>query len=76
MESHRAFLESGWSQDAMFMSCLEGMQFASACADILLSNGKLKNSEMSSILSQQAAVMTVRGSTREEYVSSMELFRL
>jgi SpoVK/Ycf46/Vps4 family AAA+-type ATPase len=76
MKVYRTFLESVWSQDAMFQNFLESKQFASACAKVVISNGKLTNSEMSAILSQQAAVMTVRGSAREEFVASMELSRL
>jgi SpoVK/Ycf46/Vps4 family AAA+-type ATPase len=76
MKAYHTFLDSVWSQDAMFMNYLEGMQFASACADAVISNGALSKPEMSAILSQQAAVMTVRGSAREEFVASMELSRL
>jgi hypothetical protein len=34
---YREFLESVWSEEAMFMNYLEGMQFASACADVVAS---------------------------------------
>lgn len=76
VEAFRTFLESVWSQDAMFMNYLEGLQFASACADIVISNGRLTTKEMAAILNTQAAVMTVRGPTRDEYIASMELSRL
>lgn len=76
IESFRSFLKSVWTQDIMFMNYLEGMQFASACAEIVTSGGNLGTKEMSAILRQQAAVMTVRGSARDEYLASMELSRL
>jgi hypothetical protein len=75
-ETYRNFLRSVWSEDAMFMNYLEGMQFAAACSDILVSGGELTTEEMSTILRQQAAVMTVRGSARDEYIASMELSRV
>lgn len=73
---YRDFLQSVWSQDAMFMNFLEGAQFASACAKIVKSNAELTTKEMSAMLLRQAAVMTVRGSARDEYIASMELSRL
>merc|ERR1711957_755148 len=74
--NYRMFLASVWSEDAMFMNYLEGLQFASACADIVMSTNELTKDDMSVLLKKQAAVMTVRGSAREEYLSSMELSRL
>jgi SpoVK/Ycf46/Vps4 family AAA+-type ATPase len=74
--AYREFLQSVWSQDAMFMNYLEGMQFASACANIVASNKHLDHGEMQRIFEQVAAVMTVRGSAREEYIENMELSRL
>jgi SpoVK/Ycf46/Vps4 family AAA+-type ATPase len=76
IESYRDFLESEWSKDAMYMNYLEGMQFASACANIIASNRKLSKKEMSSILAEQARVMTVRRSSRTEYIETMGLSRL
>ncbi|KAL7555044.1 hypothetical protein ACHAWF_018702 [Thalassiosira exigua] len=73
---YRDFLESVWSEDAMFMNYLEGMQFASVCADIVLSGRDLTKKEMTAIMKRQAAVMTVRGPAREEFLASMELTRL
>jgi SpoVK/Ycf46/Vps4 family AAA+-type ATPase len=74
--SYRKFLNSVWSHDAMFMNYLEGVQFASACSKQLASDASLTNAAMSTILKQQAAVMTVRGPAREEYLSCMELSRI
>mmetsp|Transcript_48500 Transcript_48500/g.56687 ORF Transcript_48500/g.56687 Transcript_48500/m.56687 type:complete len:789 (-) Transcript_48500:253-2619(-) len=73
----RSFLETVWSEDAMFMNYLEGIQFASACADFAASNEEdaLTNEVMKTILESQAAVMTVRGSARDEYTATMELSR-
>jgi len=77
IESYRHFLESVWAQDAMFMNYLEGEQFASACARLVVSKRRpLADNEMAAILKQQAAVMTVRGSARREYLAMMELSRL
>lgn len=74
--AYRGFLDSVWTEDAMFFNYLEGIQFASACTDIVLSDRELSKKEMATILKQQAAVMTVRDSAREEYTESMELSRL
>ncbi|CAB9501091.1 metalloprotease FTSH [Seminavis robusta] len=76
VQTYRKFLESEWSNDAMYMNYLEGMQFASACARIVASRRQLTVEELSSIHSQQAAVMTVRRSVRDEFVASMGLTRL
>jgi len=81
IEAYCAFLDSVWSQDAMFMNYLEGKQFAAACADLVACQWTRKEQPltvkaMSAILKQQAAVMTVRGSARDEYVESMKLSRL
>ena len=74
-EKYQSFLKSAWTQDVMFFNYLEGLQFATLCASILEAEGDLSNEALSSILIAQASVMTVRGSAREEYVSSMELSR-
>jgi SpoVK/Ycf46/Vps4 family AAA+-type ATPase len=76
IESYKTFLKSVWKQDAMFMNYLEGVQFASACASIVASRQPLGVPEMEAILKKQVAVMTVRGSARNEYMASMELSRL
>ena len=76
MEEYRSFLKDVWSEDAMFMNYLEGLQFASSCAEIVLRGDELTRELMQSILSTQAAVMTVRGPVRDEYIASMELSRL
>ena len=73
---YREFLTERWTDDVMFMNYLEGLQFASSCADLLAREGELKKESMEQILSKQANVMTVRGSARDEYVTSMELSRL
>lgn len=76
VQAFQEFLRVVWSQDVMFMNFLEAVQFASACAEVAATQGRLSNEIMSSILKQQAAVMTVRGTgPREEYLSSMALSR-
>jgi hypothetical protein len=72
----------------MYMNYLEGRQFATLAANLVVmatSGGGgttttttpiLQTEELHTILKQQAAVMTVRGSVREEYIASMELSRL
>uniref|UniRef100_A0A7S1FWK7 ATPase AAA-type core domain-containing protein n=1 Tax=Corethron hystrix TaxID=216773 RepID=A0A7S1FWK7_9STRA len=73
---YRTFLTKVWSEDAMFMNYLEGMQFASSCADVIMREGDLSEEAMASILNTQAAVMTVRGTVRDEYIASMDMSRL
>lgn len=75
-EAFRSFLSSVWSEDVMFFNYLEGLQFASACANVVTSRSSLTDERMASILKAQAPVMTVRGQVREEYESSMGLSRL
>jgi hypothetical protein len=72
----RSHLASVWGDDAMFFNYLEGLQFASACADVVATGNPLAKEKMSSMLKAQAAVMTVRGAVREEYLASMGLSRL
>lgn len=72
----RSYLSSIWNEDAMFFNYLEGLQFASACADIVAKGNDLTDESMSTILSAMKVVMTVRGAVREEYVASMGLTRL
>jgi len=76
IQKYKSFLQDVWTQDAMFMNYLEGLQFATTCADIVASNDTLSNVVMSDILSTQATVMTVRGTVREEFIASMQLTRL
>jgi hypothetical protein len=86
VNTYRDFLRSVWKQDAMFMNYLESKQYASRVASIVeittSSNSTtttevlLNEEELSKILSQQTAVMTARGSVREEYVAQMDLSRL
>lgn len=76
MESYEAFLAANWKDTAMFMNYLEGLQFASACAKVVASESELDDTIMGSILTSQAAVMTVRGTTRDEFIASMELSRI
>ena len=66
-----------WSEDgdAMFMNYLEGKQFATSSANILANGKELEEAELSMILKQQAAVMTCRGSVRDEYKAQMGLSR-
>lgn len=72
----RSYLQSVWTENAMFMNFLEGLQFASACANIVASGNELTSDAMEAILQAQATVMTVRGAVRDEYVASMGLSRL
>eukprot|EP00541_Cyclophora_tenuis_P019642 CAMPEP_0116573724 /NCGR_PEP_ID=MMETSP0397-20121206/18959_1 /TAXON_ID=216820 /ORGANISM="Cyclophora tenuis, Strain ECT3854" /LENGTH=90 /DNA_ID=CAMNT_0004102333 /DNA_START=179 /DNA_END=451 /DNA_ORIENTATION=+ len=74
--SYKEFLEKVWTEDAMFMNYLEGMQFATACANVVAHGGELTDDIMAPILKQQASVMTVRGPVRLEYTGSMNLSRL
>jgi len=73
---YREFLESVWEKDPMFMNHLEGLQYASACAIIVESGMELSHEAMHSILSNQAAVMSVRDAARDEYIASMQMSRL
>lgn len=75
-EAYRSYLISVWIEDAMFFNYLEGLQYASACADVVATGNPLTEERMSAILIAQAAVMTVRGAVREEYLASMDLSRL
>ena len=74
---YREYLQRVWPENAMFMNYLEGMQFASSCANIVLNNGveMLTDDCMETILNTQSTVMTVRGQVREEYIASMGLSR-
>ena len=76
VEAFRSFLTSVWDEDIMFFNYLEGLQFASACADVVATTGILTEERMSAIVKAQAVVMTVRGQVREEYKASMGLSRL
>jgi SpoVK/Ycf46/Vps4 family AAA+-type ATPase len=78
IESYRDFLESVWTEDAMFMNYLEGMQFAEGCTNRVRNNPnkELNKEQMAVVLAQQAAVMTVRGPVRDEYIASMKLSRV
>jgi hypothetical protein len=60
----------------MFMNYLEGAQFAAVCANIVASGSELTVEEMELFMTQQAAVMTVRGAVRDEYKASMDMSRL
>ncbi len=75
-EAFRSFLSSVWDDDVMFFNYLEGLQFASACADVVATGSPLTVERMSAILKAQAVVMTIRGEVREEYKASMGLSRL
>ena len=76
IEAYRNFLEEVWTGDAMFMNYLEGLQFATACANMVIAGVDLSDIEMSNIIKNQAAVMTIRGTVRDEFIASMELSRL
>jgi hypothetical protein len=79
---YRDFLRSVWTKDAMFMNYLEGKQFASRVASMVENSrraggeGLVDEDELARILAQQAAVMTARGSVRDEYEAQMGLSRL
>lgn len=75
IENYRSFLESVWTKEAMYMNYLEGLQFASSCANIIAKRHELSIDDMAKLFKKQAAVMTVRGSSREEYLALMELSR-
>ena len=75
-EAFRSFLDSVWEEDIMYFNYLEGLQFASACADVVATGNPLTEENMAAILRAQASVMTVRGQVREEYQASMSLSRL
>ncbi|KAL3934152.1 MAG: hypothetical protein SGBAC_010064 [Bacillariaceae sp.] len=76
ISKYRSFLQSVWSEDAMFMNYLEGVQYASACAALVATQRRpLTVPEMRMILKQQAAVMTVRGEDRAEFLTAMETSR-
>ena len=75
-EAFRSYLSSVWTEDAMFFNYLEGLQFASACADVVATGEPLTEEKMSAIEDRMAVVMTVRGPVREEYKASMGLSRL
>jgi hypothetical protein len=63
IETYRKYLSSVWTEDAMFMNYLEGAQFAAVCANIVASGSELTVEEMELFMTQQAAVMTVRGAS-------------
>jgi SpoVK/Ycf46/Vps4 family AAA+-type ATPase len=76
LESYRSFLSKSWAETAMFMNYLEGAQFSRACADIVKTGARLSHDDMNRILKAQAAVMTVRGAVRDEFIASMDMSRL
>ena len=78
LREYRDFLETTWSleSDVMFFNFLEGRQSAAAVANIVSVKGRPPlREELEENLKQQATVMTVRGSVREEFVASMDLSR-
>jgi len=76
LQVYQDYLKEVWKQDAMYMTYLEGAQFATTCARIVAAKKKLEPRELAMIMKQQSAVMTVRSSVREEYLQSMGLSRL
>jgi len=76
LTAYETYLSSVWDEEAKYMNYLEGMQFASACANLVEQGGELLEEQMGTILKSQAAVMTVRGAVREEFIASMDLTRL
>lgn len=75
VDKYTRYLEFVWTENAMFMNYLESKQYANAIGDIVASGSQLTEDEMSLILNAQAAVMTVRGPVRDEYIASMDLSR-
>lgn len=78
IDEYCGFLQTVWFDDAMYMNYLEGLQFASACAALVSNHPdfKLDCEQMSTIFDRQAAVMTVRGPARDEYLAAMKLSRV
>ena len=70
------FLDSVWNESGRFMNYLEGVQFASACANVVANGSDLTLDIMNGLLQAQLPVLTIRGPVREEYVASMDLTRL
>jgi len=78
LKTYTDYLEETWSleSDVMFFNFLEGRQSAAAVANIVSSRGRSpEREELEQLLMQQATVMTVRGSVREEFIASMDLSR-
>ena len=77
IESFREFLHSNWSEDGdiMFMNYLESRQFATSIAQIVENGVEVDEVGLATILHQQAAVMTCRGTVRDEYKAQMGLSR-
>ena len=71
-----AFIDSVWNEQAQFLTFLEGLQLAKACANVVARGKVLHYDYMKAQLDSQAAVMTVRGQVREEYLESIGLTRL
>lgn len=76
IQHYNEFLTGRWDDSAKFMNYLEGSQFAAACAQLVSQGIELTEDRLRALLDQQAAVMTVRGTVRDEYLASMDLSRL
>jgi hypothetical protein len=76
LANYNKFLSVAWDGDAKFMNYLEGLQYAAACAQLVSQGRELTEEVLSSLLSSQAAVMTVRNAVRDEFIASMEMSRL
>ena len=78
VETYYNDLEAVRDQDAMFMNYLEDMQFASACGSLVQNHPskELESNKMLVIFYQKEALMSVRGSAREEYIASMKMSRV
>jgi hypothetical protein len=77
IDTYREFLQSVWSEDGdvMFMNYLESRQFATSIARIVENGVDLDEEELTRILRLQAAVMTCRGTVRDEYKAQVGLSR-
>ena len=77
VENYVKLLDKVWTDDAMFMNYLEGVQFAAAVSDMVAKQQKvLEEDDMAPVLDKLTKVMTVRGQVRDEYTESMNLSRM
>ena len=85
LEVYLKFLEKEWENEARFMNYLEGVQFANACARLLVQDSggggggsppRLTEEKLSKLLYSQSSLLTIRGTVRDEFVASMGLSRI
>ena len=65
-----------WEREVQFMNFLESEKFAADVVAQLVRGAALDDDGLDALLQAQAAVMTVRGATRAEFVEVMGLSRL